>query len=333
MNLSKLKDILKSEPDFRARQIEKAIFKDFYENWNEVTTLPLKLRKILDKETDLSINGKILESGGSDTLKALIKLDDEINVETVLLMHKDGRITICVSSQAGCALGCTFCKTGKLGFKRNLGVEEIILQVLFFSRYLKKQNKRITNIVFMGMGEPLLNYDNLIDSIKILNDKNKFNISQRKISVSTCGIIEKIKLLAEKKLQINLAVSINAPNDNIRQKIMPIAYKYQLNNLISAVEYYIKKTNRRIMFEYVLLNGINDEPEYALELANKIKGLLCFVNLIPYNGEEQDKKPSIKNINEFKRILMTNQIAVTQRYKFGTDIKAACGQLVFLKEK
>jgi 23S rRNA (adenine2503-C2)-methyltransferase len=333
MNLSKLKDILKSEPDFRIRQIEKAIYKDFCENWNEVTTLPLKLRGILNKEIDLSINGKILKSEGSDSLKALIKLDDEITVETVLLMHKDGRRTVCVSSQAGCASGCIFCKTGKLGFKRNLRVEEIILQALFFSRYLKKQNMRITNVVFMGMGEPLLNYDNVLDSIKILNDKNKFDISQRKISVSTCGIIEKIKLLAEKKLQINLAISINAPNDNIRQKIMPIAYKYQLNELLSAANYYIKKTNRRIMFEYVLLKEINDKSEYAQELAKKIKGLLCFVNLIPYNGEDQDKKPSLKSINEFKKILLINQIPVTQRYRFGTDIKAACGQLVFLKEK
>ncbi|MCE5329089.1 23S rRNA (adenine(2503)-C(2))-methyltransferase RlmN [bacterium] len=331
MNLTKLEELLKNEPGFRIKQIERAVFKDFSENWNDLTNLPVKLRNLLTGKIDLSINGQIFESADSGSLKALIRLDDGILIETVLLMHKDGRNTICLSSQAGCALGCRFCKTGELGFKRNLTTEEIVLQALFFSRYLKKVNTRITNIVFMGMGEPFLNYDNFLNAVRFLNDENKFSIGQRKISVSTSGITEKIRMLADENMQINLAVSINAPDDEIRRKIMPIADKYTLDELISSIRYYIEKTNRRVMLEYVLLKEINDFPEHAEKLSKKIKGLLCFVNLIPFNGDDIGKRPLIKNINEFKKILSNNKIPFTQRYRFGDDIKAACGQLVFSK--
>lgn len=332
MDLKKLGFLLSSEPGFRIKQIERSIYKDFSENWNEFTGLPLLLREALKKEIDLTINGIMHQSGDSGSIKALIKLEDGIVVETVLMLHKDKRNTICVSSQAGCAVGCKFCKTGELGFKRNLSAEEIIAQVLFFSRYLKTIGKRITNVVFMGMGEPFLNYDNFLNSVKILNDENKFNIGQRKISVSTCGITEKIKMLADVNLQINLAVSLNAPNDKIRMEIMPIAKKYPINELLSSVRYYIEKTNRRVMLEYVLLKDINDLPENAEELSKKIRGLLCFVNLIPFNGEDNNKRPLEKRIKEFKKILAQNKTPFTQRYRFGDDINAACGQLVFSKD-
>lgn len=332
MDLKKLGFLLSAEPGFRIKQIERSIYKDFSENWNEFTGLPLFLREALKKEIDLTINGIMHQSGDSGSIKALIKLEDGIVVETVLMLHKDKRNTICVSSQAGCAVGCKFCKTGELGFKRNLSAEEIIAQVLFFSRYLKTIGKRITNVVFMGMGEPFLNYDNFLNSVKILNDENKFNIGQRKISVSTCGITEKIKMLADVNLQINLAVSLNAPNDKIRMEIMPIAKKYPINELLSSVRYYIEKTNRRVMLEYVLLKDINDLPENAEELSKKIRGLLCFVNLIPFNGEDNNKRPLEKRIKEFKKILAQNKTPFTQRYRFGDDINAACGQLVFSKD-
>jgi 23S rRNA (adenine2503-C2)-methyltransferase len=332
MNLKKLEVLLQSEPRFRIRQIERSIYKDFKESWDEFTELSLKLREVLKKEIDLSINGSIFQSGNLGSLKALIKLEDGIVVETVLMMHKDKRNTVCVSSQAGCAIGCKFCKTGELGFKRNLKAEEIVEQVLFFSRHLKSCNKRITNVVFMGMGEPLLNYDNFLNSVRILNDENKFNIGQRKISVSTCGITEKIKMLADENIQINLAVSLNAPNDILRKKIMPIANKYPINELLSSVRYYIEKTNRRVMIEYVLLRDINDQPESAEELSKKIRGLLCFVNLIPFNGEDSNKRPLAKKIKEFKKILAQNKIPFTQRHRFGDDINAACGQLAFSKD-
>ena len=332
MNLKKLEYLLQPEPGYRIKQIERSIYKDFNEDWDGITELPLNLREILRKEVDLSINGAICQSEDSGSLKALIRLEDGITVETVLMMHKDRRNTVCLSSQAGCAIGCKFCKTGELGFKRNLKTEEIIEQSLFFSRYLKISNKRITNVVFMGMGEPLLNYDNFLNSIKILNDENKFNIGQRKISVSTCGIAERIKTLADENTQINLAVSLNAPNDILRREIMPIADKYPINELLSSVKYYIEKTNRRVMLEYVLLRDINDLPENAEELSKKIRGLLCFVNLIPFNGEDNNKRPQAKSIKEFKAVLTKNKIPFTQRYRFGDDINAACGQLVFSKD-
>ena len=332
MDLKKLGFLLSAEPGFRIKQIERSIYKDFCENWNEFTGLPLLLREALKKEVDLTINGIMHQSGDSCSIKALIKLEDGIVVETVLMRHKDKRNTICVSSQAGCAVGCKFCKTGELGFKRNLSAEEIVAQVLFFSRYLKTKDKRITNVVFMGMGEPFLNYDNFLNSVKIFNDENKFNIGQRKISVSTCGITEKIKMLADVNLQINLAVSLNAPNDKIRMEIMPMAKKYPIDELLSSVRYYIEKTNRRVMLEYVLLKDVNDLPENAEELSKKIRGLLCFVNLIPFNGEDNNKRPLEKRIKEFKKILTQNKTPFTQRYRFGDDINAACGQLVFSKD-
>jgi 23S rRNA (adenine2503-C2)-methyltransferase len=333
MDLKKMGALLKAEPGFRIKQIERSIYKEFNEKWDEFTALPLRLREVLKKEIDLTIFGTINKSGNSGSLKALVKLEDGIKVETVLLSHKDKRNTVCVSSQAGCAAGCKFCKTGDLGFKRDLNVEEIIAQVLFFSRYLKTIGESITNVVFMGMGEPFLNYDNFLNSVKILNDENKFNIGQRKISVSTCGITEKIKMLADENLQINLAVSLNAPNDKTRNEIMPITKKYPINELLSSIRYYIEKTNRRVMLEYVLLKDINDLPENAEELSKKIRGLLCFVNLIPFNGEDYSKKPLENRIKDFKKILTKNKTPFTQRYRFGDDISAACGQLVFSKGK
>jgi len=332
MDLKKIECLLSGEPAFRIRQIERSIYKDFNDNWNNFTGLPLTLREVLKKEIDLTIDGIIQKSNNSGSLKALIRLEDGTVVETVLMSHIDNRNTVCVSSQAGCAAGCKFCKTGEMGFKRNLKPEEIIAQVLFFSRYLKTSGKRITNVVFMGMGEPFLNYDNFLSSVKILNDENKFNIGQRKISVSTCGITEKIRMLADENIQINLAVSLNAPNDKIRMEIMPIAQKYPMNELLSSVRYYIEKTNRRVMLEYVLLRGINDTAQNAEALVNKIRGLLCFVNLIPFNGEDNRKRPLESSIQEFKKILTANKTPFTQRYRFGEDINAACGQLVFSKD-
>jgi 23S rRNA (adenine2503-C2)-methyltransferase len=329
MDLTKLGQVLALEPGYRLMQIGRSIYRDLREDWDEFTELPLKLREVLKRETSLSISGTVFKSGNSGSCKALIKLKDGTVVETVLMAHSSSRHTVCVSSQAGCALDCMFCKTGEAGFKRNLSSEEILEQALFFSRYLKKSGEKITNIVFMGMGEPFLNYDNFLASVKVLNDADKFNIGQRKISVSTCGIIEKIRDFADENLQVNLAVSLNAPNDLIRKQVMPVARKYTIKELLSAVKYYTGKTNRRVMMEYVLLKGINDLPEHAEELSLKLRGLLCFINLITYNGEDESKKPRLKEISEFKKILLKNRTPFTQRYRFGDDINAACGQLVY----
>ncbi|MCJ7666484.1 MAG: 23S rRNA (adenine(2503)-C(2))-methyltransferase RlmN, partial [Actinobacteria bacterium] len=254
-------------------------------------------------------------------------------IETVLMRHSTGRNTVCVSSQAGCALDCLFCQTGRLGFKKNLDPSEIIMQVLFFQRYLKDIGSSISNIVFMGMGEPFLNYDNVLEAVRAINDRDKFNIGARHISISTVGLPEKIKLFASEKIQVNLAVSLNAPNDELRSRIMPVNLQYKIPELLESVKYYIRETNRKVMLEYVMIGGLNDSDEIAIELAALLKGILCLVNLIPYNGRPPLKPPPKARVDAFKKILEENSINVTRRSRFGADIDSACGQLVFDEER
>jgi len=284
---------------------------------------------VLSRQFPLSIDGRIIDSKESDSVKAIIKLNGDMLIETVLMQHKTGRNTVCVSSQIGCALDCLFCQTGKLGYRRNLEPSEIIMQVLFFQRYLKARGSPISNIVFMGMGEPFLNYDNVLEAVRIINDHEKFEIGARHLSISTAGLPEKIRLFADEKIQVNLAVSLNAPNDELRSRIMPLNLKYKIPELMESVKHYIKKTNRKVMFEYVLIDGLNDSDEIAKELVDLLKGILCLVNLIPYNGGLPLKSPSKSRISAFKKILLENGLNVTQRSRFGADIKSACGQLVF----
>ncbi|MDZ7836673.1 MAG: 23S rRNA (adenine(2503)-C(2))-methyltransferase RlmN [Actinomycetota bacterium] len=225
-----------------------------------------------------------------------------------------------------------FCHTGKLGFNRNLTADEITNQVLYFLRLLKDSRQTVTNVVFMGMGEPMLNYSNVVEAIKSLNHPEKFNISARKISVSTAGIPEKIKEFARLGLQVNLAVSLNAPTNKLRSRIMPLNKKYPLDELMASVKYYLDFTNRKVMFEYVMIEGLNDSQQQARRLAELLKGLLCVVNLIPYNGSGQLSAPGQKKINQFKGILDDHHIQSTQRYRLGTSIAAACGQLLFRRD-
>lgn len=330
MNIGKLKDVLEGQPAYRFKQINKSIFGDLIENWDQATTLPKDLREKLQLECPLNINGEIIKNTDKKTLKALITLEDNQKIETVLMMHKDGRFTVCVSSQVGCALGCTFCATGKMGFKRNLTTNEIVEQVLFFSRYIKKtysKDDRVTNIVFMGMGEPFLNYDNVLSAVRILNSEEYFNIGARKISISTSGIVEGINKLAKEGIQVNLALSLHAPNDKMRQELMPIGRKYKVDKIISAIDSYIEKTGRQVMIEYLLMKDANDSMEAASELAELLKGKLVVVNIIPCNPVADNKPSSEPVIRKFKHILERNGITVTQRYTFGRDIAAACGQL------
>jgi 23S rRNA (adenine2503-C2)-methyltransferase len=242
------------------------------------------------------------------------------------MRHEDGRNTVCVSSQVGCPLGCLFCATGKMGFKRNLTSDEIIEQVIFFDRYLKPEGQKVTNITYMGMGEPFLNYDNVLQSIRILNDKEYFNIGARSISVSTAGIIEGIKKFSEEGLQVNLAISLHAPNDKLRKYLMPIDKKYPLEVVLKAVDDYIKKTNRQVMFEYVLIKGVNDSREQAEELSKLMNKKLYYLNLILYNATGVFKPSTTQRVEKFKEILKKNKIIFSQRYRFGDDIQAACGQ-------
>jgi 23S rRNA (adenine2503-C2)-methyltransferase len=332
MELGKIEKILVDEPSYRLKQVERALYRDLIDSWGEATNLPVSLRGKLEKEVPVSYNFNSLTSLKGNSVKAIMELKDGLKIESVLMQHADGRNTVCVSSQVGCPLGCIFCSTGKIGFLRNLDYHEIIEQVLFFSYYLKKIGKTLNNVVFMGMGEPFLNYDNVIKAIRILNDGEKFNIGARHISVSTAGIPGGIKKFADEKLQVNLAVSLNAPNDTLRRKIMPVDFKYPVQEVISAVGLYIKKTGRRVMFEYVMLKDLNDPDILAEQLAGLLKGMLCFVNLIPYNGSENNLRPSTRDrINRFKKIIKEGGITVTERFRFGDDINAACGQLVYRK--
>jgi len=339
MDLIQFQRLFNKEPRYRLEQAKKALFCDLIQNWQEATALPLILRKELNKKWPIEISVKTFVSKDKKTTKALLTLKDGLKIETVLMRHKDKRNTICVSSQVGCPLNCSFCATGKIGFERNLEVWEIVEQVLFFARYLKKIKEKVTNIVFMGMGEPFLNYQNVIEAIKILNDKEGFNLGARRFSISTVGIVDGIEKLAKAELQINLAISLHAPNDELRSKLMPINKKYPIKKILNAVDDYLKKTRRRVMFEYIMIKNLNDSEEHAQTLAGLMKKPLYFVNLISYNAlhfkilpsEARNPtgifKPSSLRNKKFKEILEKEGVMVTQRYRFGEDIEAACGQL------
>ena len=287
MNISALDTILANEPQYRLKQIKQAIFLDLVGNWNEATTLSKDLRKKLNEFCALDIQAEFFISKNKNVIKALITLSDNEKIETVLMRHGDDRNTVCVSTQVGCALGCEFCATGQLGFKRNLAADEIVDQVLLFARYLKKENLRATNAVFMGMGEPFLNYENVLSGIRILNDKDGFNLGARKMSISTAGITQGIDKFAKENLQVNLAISLHAPNQELRQKLMPISKKYSLAKVIRSVENYVAKTNRQIMFEYLLIRGVNDSEEQAKELADIMNNSLYIVDKLHSNSDQQ----------------------------------------------
>ncbi len=329
MDLSKLNEILKSEPSYRQQQINQAVFIDLVVTWEEATTLPQKLRKVLMDNCPLEIKADIFQSRDNKTSKALITLEDGNKIETVLMRHEGERHTVCVSSQVGCPLACTFCATGKLGLKRNLTSDEIVEQVLLWNRVLKQlgEEDRVTNVVYMGMGEPFLNYTNVLKSVRLLNDKQGFNIAARKISISTSGIAPKIKKFAEEKMQINLALSLHAPNDELRSQLMPINTHFPLSEVMQAIDYYIKKTNRKVMCEYLMIAGVNDSLEQARQLVKLLKNKLVMVNLIAYNPTNAYRPVKSKSIKIFKDYLAEAGLEVSQRFTFGQDIKAACGQL------
>ncbi|MDP3998263.1 MAG: 23S rRNA (adenine(2503)-C(2))-methyltransferase RlmN [bacterium] len=327
MDLANIQAVLKGEPKYRLAQIDKLIFQDFISDWQEATVLPLSLRVALREKSPLTLISETVSSKDGQTIKALLTLDDGLKIEAVLMRFKD-RNTVCVSSQVGCPLGCLFCATGQMGFKRNLNPSEIIGQVLLFARILKREDRKVTNVVFMGMGEPFLNYNNVLESIKILNDPAKMGLGARRFSVSTCGIIEGIKKLAAEPLEINLAISLHAPNDEIRTKLMPINKKYPLVNVMDAVGDYLQRTKRKVMFEYVLLDSVNDSEECAKELVQLLKQPLYHLNLIQYNQTGIFRPSTPPKVAAFKKVLEKKGISFTERYRFGSEIRAACGQLV-----
>ncbi|EYE89278.1 50S rRNA methyltransferase [Fervidicella metallireducens AeB] len=314
------------EKNFRAKQIFKWIHRGV-ENIDEMTDLSKKLRDMLKNEVYIC-NMEIVEKFHSKidgTMKYLMKLNDGNIIECVLMKYSFGN-TICISTQAGCSMGCTFCASTIGGKNRDLTPGEMLGQVLKVQR---DSNLKVSNVVLMGTGEPLDNFENVIKFIKLVNHGEGLNIGMRHLTLSTCGLVPEIKRLADFNMQITLAISLHAPNDEVRRSIMPIAYKYSFDELLDACKYYINKTGRRITFEYSLISGVNDSDDNAKELSNKLKGILCHVNLIPVNKVEGKiySKSNKERIEAFRKILNANGIETTIRRELGSDINAACGQL------
>jgi len=339
MNVKKLQDIILTNgySNYRFKQAEKQVFQKLILDWSEATDLPEELRKLLKNKVKISdlLFVEQKESAAEDTIKILFKTSDNYFVETVLMKHNQNRNTVCVSSQVGCAMNCSFCATGKLGFKRNLTAEEIVDQVLYFARLLKAKKEKVANIVYMGMGEPFNNYENVIESIKIFNNKDGFNLGTRHISISTCGIVPGIEKLTEENNQVNLAVSLHAPDDETRKKIMPVNKAYSLDKLMLAIDRYVKKSKRKVMFEYILISGVNDSVKHAKALAELMKqNKLYHVNLIKYHSSKDSIfcAPTEVQRKKFFDILKKEGVSVTFRRSFGEDISGACGQLAGKKD-
>ena len=315
------------EKKFRATQLFFWVYKKGAEDFNDMSDLPVAFRKFLHNNFYLS-NIELLKfvKSKDKTEKYLLRLEDGSVIETVLIFSSRGRITECISSQVGCKYNCLFCESGKKGFTRNLTVSEILNQVLFVK---KKMQSNPHNIVFMGIGEPLDNYDNVIKAICILNSKEAFNIGARKITISTCGIIPAIRKLQECNWQVELSVSLHASENKLRSYLMPVNNKYPLYDLIEVCKNYVKKTNRQITFEYILIKGINDSLNYADKLARLIGGFNFKVNLITFNPTSGSllQSPDISQIKSFKEKLLVKKIPTTIRISKGSDISAACGQL------
>ena len=317
---------------YRVRQLYRAATKELLGSVNEVTTLPKELRAAL-MQRGIVFSAiepvTIRHSEDKQTTKAVFRLTDGKEVEAVLMEHRGNRTTVCISSQAGCAFACAFCATGQGGFGRNLSAGEIFDQAWFFARSLAAREKRITNVVFMGMGEPFHNYDAVMEAVALLNDPQGYGLGHRHITISTVGLADKIDRFADEHSQVNLAISLHAATDELRSRLMPVNRRFPLADLMGACERYVAKTRRKIFFEYVMLAGVNDTPEAARSLAALMRGRLYHVNLIPYNSTPDagfTASPESR-IWEFAAVLDAAGVPVTVRQNMGRDIAAACGQL------
>ena len=313
------------EKKFKATQVFEWIYQKREEKIENFSNIKKEIRTQLEQDFKMDIPKIIKREIDIDVEKFLFNLSDDEKIEAVLMRHNYG-LSVCVSSQVGCNMGCKFCESGRLKKVRNLKTYEMVGQILAIEKEVKE---RISSVVIMGIGEPLDNYENVIDFIKIINHPKGIAIGSRHITLSTCGIIPKIKLLSDFPLQINLAISLHAPNDELRSKIMPINKAYPLKEVIEAVKEYSKKTNRRVTIEYILLKNVNDSIAHAHELATLLRGMNAYVNLIPYNETNhiEFKKSEKKSIDAFYQTLQKEKINVTVRREFGSKISAACGQL------
>lgn len=314
-----------NQEKYRAKQIFKWLYKGIC-TIDEMTDISKGLKDSIKEKFYIScLNTINLQKTEDGTSKYLFKLQDGNTVESVLMKYKYGN-TACISTQIGCKMGCKFCASSHVGFMRNLSAGEIIDQILSIQ---KESGERVSKLVFMGIGEPLENYDNTIRALKLINHPLGLNIGFRNISISTCGLVPSINKLAQEKLPITLSISLHAPNDKIRNEIMPISKRYSIDELINTCKNYIQTTNRKIYFEYVLINDVNDSEENAIELSKRIKGLLANVNLIQLNEVPTNifKRSSKEATNKFINVLKKRGIEVTLRRELGNEIDAACGQL------
>ena len=325
------------QPRYRADQLLHALYHELPKNIADIHQIPSAMQNALvTAGYTAGYENEIHRVASKDghTTKLLLEFDEKIMIETVLMQYNPSpkkthpRSTVCVSTQVGCPMGCVFCATGQMGFEKNLKAEEIVLQVLHFARLLHQRDEHVTNLVFMGMGEPLANYDETIRAIRILTHPRAFGLGQRSITISTVGVIPAIDKLADEDIQVKLAISLHAPNNELRKKLVPTAGSHSVEDLISAARRYFKKTGRRVTFEYALINGINDSNTVASELACLLKGNGAHVNLIPMNPTAGGfSRPPRNRILAFQQILRDGGVNCTIRVEKGSEISAACGQL------
>lgn len=340
LNKQQLRELVASfhEPEYRAEQIERWVYRDLVTDFDAMKNIPRELRLRLGDAASLTIPREIARTHSRDglTRKALLELQDGNTIETVLMLYDDApldekrkgkRRTVCISTQVGCPVGCPFCATGQAGFVRNLTPGEIVAQVLHFARDLRPES--LTNIVVMGMGEPFMKFEVTWQAIEALTDPERFGLGARHITVSTSGHIPGIERMTNEELQVNLAISLHAPDDKLRDVLVPLNRRYPLKELLRAIRSYLAKMGRRVTFEYALMDGINDSPGQARALAQLIGGMLCHVNLIPLNPTTTEKyhRTPYSRVTQFEQILRDAGIPTTLRVEKGIEIAAGCGQL------
>jgi 23S rRNA (adenine2503-C2)-methyltransferase len=344
IDFQELEGLMRSwgEPGYRAEQIWQGLYRQFWNEPGQFTNLPAPLRQKLADEFSFShlTPTQVLESSDGETRKTLFILPDQNAIEAVLMRYSRRR-TLCISSQAGCGMGCVFCATGQMGFRRNLSSGEIVEQVLFYARQLQDVGEQVTNVVVMGMGEPLHNYEATLQAIDRLNDGRGYHFSSRRFTLSTVGLVPAIRRFAAEKRQVNLAVSLHAAEDGLRSSLLPVNRRYPLDELFAACQDYVQQTHRRITFEWALIRGVNDDLGQARQLAKRLKvfvhagSALCHVNVIPlnptqgYSGQATTRRQALA----FKSELENQGIPCTIRLRRGIDIQAGCGQLAVLTQK
>jgi 23S rRNA (adenine2503-C2)-methyltransferase len=321
-----------SLPSYRIDQFNNQYYQQGIDSFEELSTWPKDLREKLKEEMEFTTLEHVKDnySSSGDTLKTQFKTKDGFGIESVLMQYNDGRNSVCVSCMSGCPVGCEFCATGKMGFNRNLTYREIIDQILYFQRLLYKKNKSVTNVVFMGMGEPMLNLDNVSKSVDIINHPQKMSIGIRRVTISTVGYVPQMREYFTDRHKPRLAISLHAPNQEVRKKIMPtISNQHPLDELFEFINWYEKGLNKRITYEYTLIKDINDKPDHAIELSKLLYKRLALVNVIRFNPSSglPFESPNEDTLKRFVKILNNRDINTTIRYSMGDDIGGACGQL------